>query len=49
MLEYRRPLGGEVAIHERILTAAVPKVEDQITKKADMVLFHVDGCTKPCG
>ena len=49
VLKYRRPLGGEVAVHERVLTTAIPEVEDQVPEEADMVLFYVDGCTKPRG
>jgi hypothetical protein len=28
MLEYRRPLGGKIAVHEGILATAVPEVEN---------------------
>lgn len=49
MLEYRRALGGKVAVHEGILATTVPEVENQVTEEADVILFYVDGCTEPRG
>ena len=43
VLEDGRALGRQVRVHERVLAAAVPEVEDEITKKADVVLLDVDG------
>ena len=42
MLEDGRALGGEVRVHERVLAAAVPEVEDEISEEADVVLLDVD-------
>lgn len=47
VLKYRRTLGGKIIVHEGILTTAVPKVENQVTKEADVILFHVDSCAEP--
>lgn len=49
VLEYRRPLRGKIAVHERILATAVPEVEHQVTEEADVILFYVDGRTEPRG
>ena len=49
VLKYRRSLGGKIAVHKRVLTTAVPKVEDQVTEEPDMILFHIDGCTESRG
>ena len=43
VLEDRRALRGEVRVHERVLPAAVPQVEDEIAEEADVVLLDVDG------
>ena len=43
MLEDGRALRREVRIHEGILTAAVPEVENEIAEEADVVLLDVDG------
>ena len=37
-----RALGGEVRVHEHVLSAAVPEVEDEISEEADVVLLDVD-------
>jgi len=42
VLEDGRALGGEVRVHERVLAAAVPEVEDEISEEADVVLLDVD-------
>ena len=39
VLEDRRALGGH---HERVLTAAVPEVEDKVAQEAHVVLLDVD-------
>jgi len=49
MLKNGRALGGEVGVHEGILAAAVPEVEDEISEEADMVLFHIYGCPETSG
>jgi hypothetical protein len=49
MLEYRRSLGCEIRVHERILAATVPEVEDKISQETDVVLLDVDGCSQPRG
>jgi len=43
VLEDGRALRGEVRVHERVLPAAVPEVEDEISEEADVVLLDVDG------
>ena len=43
VLEDGRALGRQVRVHERVLAAAVPEVEDEVSKKADVVLLDVDG------
>jgi hypothetical protein len=43
VLEDRRALGGQVRVHERVLTAAVPEVEDEVAQEAHVVLLDVDG------
>ena len=42
-------MSGEIAVHEGILTAAVPEVEDEISEKANMVLLDVNGGTQSSG
>ena len=42
VLEKCRALGGQVRVHERVLTAAVPKVEDKIAQETHVVLLEVD-------
>ena len=42
MLEDGRALRGEVRVHERVLPAAVPKVEDEVAEEPDVVLLDVD-------
>lgn len=37
------PLGGKIAVHEGILSTAVPKVEDEVAQESNMVLLDVDG------
>ena len=46
VLEDGRALCGQIRVHECVLAAAVPKVEDKITEEADVVLLNVDGRTK---
>ena len=41
MLKDGRLLGREVRVHEGILAATVPQVQDEISEEADMVLFNV--------
>jgi hypothetical protein len=36
-------LGERVRVHERVLTAAVPEVEDTVAQEAHMALPDVDG------
>lgn len=43
VLEDSRALGGEVRVHEGVLAAAVPEVEDEVAEEADVVLLDVDG------
>jgi hypothetical protein len=46
VLKDRRALGGRVRlVHERVLTAAVPKLEepDKVAQEAHVVLLDVDG------
>jgi hypothetical protein len=42
VLEDGRALRGEVRVHERVLPAAVPEVEDEISEEANVVLLDVD-------
>ena len=42
VLEDGRALGEEVRVHERVLAAAVPGVEDEIAEEADVVLLDVN-------
>lgn len=46
VLEDRRLLGGQVRVHEGVLAAAVPEVEDEVAEEADVVLLDVDRCTQ---
>jgi hypothetical protein len=41
-------LGGEVRVHESILSTAIPEVEDKVAQKANMVLFDVYGGSETC-
>ena len=43
MLEDGRALRGEVRVHERVLSSAVPEVEDEVAEEPDVVLLDVDG------
>ena len=43
VLEDGRALGGQIRVHECVLAAAVPQVEDEISEEADVVLLDVDG------
>lgn len=43
VLEDGRALGGEVDVHEGVLSTTVPEIEDKVAEKADMVLLDVDG------
>ena len=43
VLEDGRALRREVRVHERVLPAAVPEVEDEVAQEADVVLLDVDG------
>ena len=43
VLEDRRALRREVRVHERVLPAAVPEVEDEVAQEAHVVLLDVDG------
>jgi hypothetical protein len=49
MLEDCRLLGREIRVHERVLAATIPKVEDEVAEEADMVLFDVYCCAKAGG
>ena len=49
VLEDRRALGREVRVHECVLPAAVPKVEDEVAQETDVVLLDVDGCAEARG
>lgn len=49
MREDGRLLGREVRLHERVLAAAVPEVEDEVPEEADMVLLDVNGHTESGG
>ena len=42
VLEDRRALGGQVRVHEGVLAAAVPEVEDKVAQEAHVVLLDVD-------
>ena len=46
VLEDRSLLYRQVGIHERVLTATVPEVQNEVTKEAKVVLFDVYRCTK---
>ena len=46
MLEYSRLLDGEVGIHEGILTTAIPEIQNEVAKKANVVLLDVDSSAK---
>jgi hypothetical protein len=43
MREYSGALRGKIGVHEGVLATTVPQVEDEVSKKADMVLLDVDG------
>ena len=43
MLEDGRALCGEIGVHERVLPAAIPEVEDEVAEEPDVVLLNVDG------
>jgi hypothetical protein len=43
VLKDRRALRREVRIHESVLAAAVPEVEDEVAEETDVVLLDVDG------
>ena len=43
MREYSGALRGKIGVHEGVLTTAVPQVEDEVSKKANVVLLNVDG------
>lgn len=43
VLKDRRALRREVGVHEGILPAAVPEVEDEVAEEAHVVLLDVDG------
>ena len=43
VLENGRALRREVGVHERVLPAAVPEVEDEVAQETDVVLLDVDG------
>jgi len=43
LLEDGRALRREVRVHEGILTAAVPEVEDKVAEETDVVLLDIDG------
>ena len=49
MREDSRLLRREIGIHEGILTAAVPKIENQVAKESDMVLLDINGSPKASG
>ena len=49
VLEDDRLLRGEVGVHEGVLPAAVPEVEDEVPEEADVVLFNIDRCAEACG
>ena len=43
VLEDGRALRGEVRVHERVLSSAVPEVEDEVAEEPDVVLLYIDG------
>jgi hypothetical protein len=43
VLEDGRALRREVRVHEGVLAAAVPEVEDEVAQETDVVLLDVDG------
>lgn len=53
VLEDGCTLGSEVAVHEGILPAAIPEVENEVAEETNMVLLDVDGssetCSRRCG
>lgn len=46
VLKDGRLLDGQVGIHESVLTATIPEVQDEVAKEADMILFDIDSRTK---
>ena len=43
VLEDGRALRGEVRVHERVLSSAVPEVENKVAEEPDVVLLDIDG------
>jgi hypothetical protein len=42
-------LRGEITVHEGILSAAVPQVEDEVPQETNMILLNVNGRTESRG
>ena len=49
VLEDGCSLGGEITVHECILAAAVPQIEDEVPQETNMVLLNVNGSTESRG
>lgn len=49
VLEDGGPLRGKIAVHEGVLSAAVPEVEDEVAQESNMVLLDVDCRTQSRG
>jgi len=42
-------LHGKIRVHERVLSSAVPEVEDKVAEKTDVILFDIYGRAKTSG
>lgn len=49
VLEDSCSLRGEITVHEGILSAAVPQVEDEVPQETNMILLNVNGRTESRG
>ena len=46
VLKYIIPLRGEVVLHERLLSTAIPQVEHEVAEETYVRVFHVDSRTE---
>lgn len=49
LFEDSAPLCSEIRVHERVLTSAIPEIQNEVAQKADVILLNIDSSAQASG